>query len=1245
MNSLYSNTIMEPSPLNVVYQGRPISVIPGIAENNDELYYRLMHSLVSGDNPVGVGISDTNRIHGMQPSQNRGYLPNLANTMIMRKVIQETIFRPAIIKNIQKYVDADDATVLRAIGRNNTDAVVAQHLSQLPRKTYRGAGDDRIQNRVHTITNFLTRIPHVPIVNYLDYGTGDGRIAAAVADALSVPPGEDPNTQPGRRVFAQGVDVFPMQRPIPTRVVRDGENLPEEWTNRFQLITAFVVLHHVRNQEHILRELYRVLAPGGVLILREHDYRDMTPSAILRQQKRHMNDPQGIVLDIDPMEEILGERPHTIGGDPFRHFLDAIHISSMALAGEDTRNTDCAGCGHSTSKEPAFWALYRARMEWHNMLQQAGFSHMCTVSQGFSSVSSQMENRIRTCNNVALKPQQGLSTSDTVDPTGGDEKETPEGENDGCNGWLSRNPQRIYEAVYMKPVPLNLVPTTPMILEYKMRRELVVDTFFPRIGGRTGEAPQVRIGINYDEEILAYMTPWHAAQQTSRLILDLMSQEYGQLITPRATQENPNPTPYKRTPNFNLFDGTGGAGGNMIAFLSNRNITTLNVYERVPKFFNYIVNNAQLYTKQRARPLDNSRTALTFSHDISNNQGRSTVQNVYLYNRELPLRDLTAEIRGTGSRGRTQMTDSVLFLDVPWVSEGCGYKLRGYMYGGEYLEAVAERVLRAGAYMVVFKLPPDYQLEMKHIVENLGKETLYVVYRRFLRPVNRHVNTQPESNINVVTRNRPVVSQPVPAQQTTVDTVVQGGNPALELIRYRLMDHLRTRFRELVPNARKDDYYKWVYERVRTYGTCGNTNTVCTFDPIIPATPTFVPSTMITMEPFWPDVTFTQLSEIIREQYPQLVPQLQQTFFLDEQSVIALRRAVANETALRQQDQVQQIMIELDTLARDLYQLYTQASSTEGIAATVIIQGQRTGRQSRTGTRPTDNTGGNVSLVITPNQILRNVLTNIDNELGSTGKYPSCSANTQSFACVTLLGSKMNSLRERYVGNAFEQNLAAMLLRYSIMMEPTREMSFSGVNLHAAIPPALFRMLGERLGVTTEAFASPLNATLRFYMSAFPDTDAPFGSIGSFFTYDYRYGGLPTGLNQGITTSSNVQNGPSGSFEANPPFTEDMITEMMVHMESLLQQADDAGTPLSFFIVVPNWQSPPVNAIKESRWKRFETIIPATQHRFIGGQQHLQDTAFTATFDTYIAVIQSQAGTTRYPVPTGFGSHIATSFT
>jgi len=82
----------------------------------------------------------------------------------------------------------------------------------------------------------------------------------------------------------------------------------------------------------------------------------------------------------------------------------------------------------------------------------------------------------------------------------------------------------------------------------------------------------------------------------------------------------------------------------------------------------------------------------------------------------------------------------------------------------------------------------------------------------------------------------------------------------------------------------------------------------------------------------------------------------------------------------------------------------------------------------------------------------------------------------------------------------------------------------------AGLPVTVFESIQRNFGVTFECFSSPLNCYFRQYCSLFPDTDGYFGSRGSFFNFH------PI----------------SGSFEVNPPLSEDIIEAAITHIEELL---------------------------------------------------------------------------------------------
>ena len=98
-----------------------------------------------------------------------------------------------------------------------------------------------------------------------------------------------------------------------------------------------------------------------------------------------------------------------------------------------------------------------------------------------------------------------------------------------------------------------------------------------------------------------------------------------------------------------------------------------------------------------------------------------------------------------------------------------------------------------------------------------------------------------------------------------------------------------------------------------------------------------------------------------------------------------------------------------------------------------------------------------------------------------------------------------------------------------------------------------------------EGFASPFNATLPRFASAFPDLDWHFGSVGRF---------LDCSFDGEIHIDGNGNGNGDGEYcEANPPFTPGLMLAMANHMTEALQRADENSTRLPFVVVVPSVDS------------------------------------------------------------------------
>ncbi|MEQ2252552.1 mRNA (2'-O-methyladenosine-N(6)-)-methyltransferase [Ilyodon furcidens] len=194
----------------------------------------------------------------------------------------------------------------------------------------------------------------------------------------------------------------------------------------------------------------------------------------------------------------------------------------------------------------------------------------------------------------------------------------------------------------------------------------------------------------------------------------------------------------------------------------------------------------------------------------------------------------------------------------------------------------------------------------------------------------------------------------------------------------------------------------------------------------------------------------------------------------------------------------------------------------------------------------------------------------------------------------------------------FPARVWCLLKRYQAMFgRGTNE----GFGLQGALPVTVFEALNRQFGVTFECFASPLNCYFKQFCSAFPDIDGFFGSRGPFLSFS------PV----------------SGSFEANPPFCEELMDAMVTHFEELLDQSSE---PLSFIVFVPEWRDPVTPALtrmEASRFLRHQLNIPAYEHEYRSGSQHIckrDEMYYRAVHGTAMLFLQNDAGFVKWaPTP------------
>lgn len=114
----------------------------------------------------------------------------------------------------------------------------------------------RIESRIEHVSNLITSKPE----SFIDIGTGNGRIADGLREHWDM-----------TRQNAFGIDVCNYLADVDITSLMYNQGAIPLPDNCLDLATCFMVLHHVDNMSAVLRQIWRVLKPGGQLIVRETD--------------------------------------------------------------------------------------------------------------------------------------------------------------------------------------------------------------------------------------------------------------------------------------------------------------------------------------------------------------------------------------------------------------------------------------------------------------------------------------------------------------------------------------------------------------------------------------------------------------------------------------------------------------------------------------------------------------------------------------------------------------------------------------------------------------------------------------------------------------------------------------------------------------------------------------------------------------------------------------------------------------
>lgn len=177
--------------------------------------------------------------------------------------------------------------------------------------------------------------------------------------------------------------------------------------------------------------------------------------------------------------------------------------------------------------------------------------------------------------------------------------------------------------------------------------------------------------------------------------------------------------------------------------------------------------------------------------------------------------------------------------------------------------------------------------------------------------------------------------------------------------------------------------------------------------------------------------------------------------------------------------------------------------------------------------------------------------------------------------------------------------LGRMIMRYACMLIGGQQW---------ALPTEIYKYITENYKVTIEGFASPINSQILYVMnkevndlhfcSLFPDTDAIYGSIGSFFEYDF--------------TDKHVY--------ANPPYVDSLMNQVADKAIASCLNAKKKKGFVRFFITVPEWTDAEYyHKLKSSPYKVHEHSFPKYKHYYLDTNNGL--TPVISKFGTHLFVL------------------------
>ena len=232
-------------------------------------------------------------------------------------------YRERLIKYITKRLTADYAIARRNVASmiyhmiqaDEPDDKIYAALAKLLTSYVQRPDEHRAIDRASVIKTIVD-LAQCAGGTYVDIGAADGSVTKHVGEVVEA-----------MNIIALDIIDPPPDTDLDYRKILDGIFPVDDKTA--DVITAFVVLHHVKDLPTLLSEVRRVLKPGGVFIIREHD----------------------------------------VGRDSCRVFVDVIHaVSHVIHRGEDV-----------TEFYKEHFTFCRSASSWDNIISKYGMKKISSI--------------------------------------------------------------------------------------------------------------------------------------------------------------------------------------------------------------------------------------------------------------------------------------------------------------------------------------------------------------------------------------------------------------------------------------------------------------------------------------------------------------------------------------------------------------------------------------------------------------------------------------------------------------------------------------------------------------------------------------------------------------------------------------------------------------------------------------------------------------------------------------------------